>query len=65
LSERLLSDPEAALASDSKERPLLADSRRCSRMTNSDPIQPFKFADANVGYRIAKRSFNYRDQLDS
>ncbi len=58
LSERLLSDPKAAIANCSDERPFLADFRRCSGITNSDPNRSFKFADANVGYRIAKRPSN-------
>jgi hypothetical protein len=33
-------------------------------MTGIDPKQPFKVASANVGYPIAKRSSNGRDQLD-
>jgi hypothetical protein len=38
---------------------------RWSGMTKSDPSLPFKVAGANVGYRIAKRSFDCRDQLGS
>ena len=29
-----------------------------------DPSRSFKFADANVGFRFAKRSFNSTDQID-
>ena len=32
-------------------------------MTDSDPNRPFNLADANVGYRIAKRPSICRDQL--
>ncbi len=53
LAQRLLSDPQAVIARRPGERPFLADSRRCSRMTNSDPNRPFKVAVANVRFSIA------------
>jgi len=34
-------------------------------MTGIDPFRPFKLADANVGYWIAKQSFNNRDRFGS
>jgi hypothetical protein len=34
-------------------------------MTGIDPKRPFKFAVANVGYGIAKQSFECPDQLGS
>jgi hypothetical protein len=34
-------------------------------MTKFDPIQLFKLDVVNVGYRIAKRSFNCSNQLGS
>ena len=43
----------------------MADSYPWTGMAHSDPTRPFKFADANVGYGIAKRSFDCRDQLGS
>ena len=35
------------------------------RMTGIDPNETFKLADANVGYPIGKRSFDWRDELGS
>ena len=64
MSERLLSDPQAVIASGSKERPILAESRP-SRTARIDPNRSFKVPDTNVGYRIAKRPSICRDQLGS
>ncbi len=65
LAQRLLSDPQTAIAIGSKERPLLAGSRRCSRMTDSDPTRPFSIGGTKVSNRIAKRSFDCHEQLGS
>ncbi len=54
--ERPLSDPEAAIAVSPNERPILAETRP-SRTARVDPKRPFKFAGANVRYRIVNRSF--------
>jgi hypothetical protein len=53
LSERLLSDRQAALHRRSGQEPILADSRRWGGMTHCDPTLPFQFAHANVGCRIS------------
>jgi hypothetical protein len=44
---------------------LAADLRRSGRKAEPDPTRPFKIAGANVGYWIAKRPGNGRDQLGS
>ena len=44
---------------------LAADLRRSGRKAEPDPTRPFKIAGANVGYWIAKRPWNGRDQLGS
>ena len=51
------------LWSGSNERPLMAESRP-SRTARIDPFRPFTISGANVGYPIAKRSFNDSDKID-
>ena len=41
----------------------MAEMRR-SRTVRVDPKRPLRLADANVGYPIAKRSFNDSDKID-
>ncbi len=53
-AQRLLSDPEAAIAVSPNERPLLAEMRR-SRTAGVDPKLPFTIGGANGSFLIAKR----------
>ncbi len=65
LAQRLLSNPQAAIAIGPHERPILAEHCRYSEMTEPDPKRPFLNITANVRYGIAKQSSDRRDQLGS